>query len=82
MSVLTIRLPEDKHSRLKQLAKARKVSINKLIDELATIALVEFDAQTRFRALAAKGDPKRALAILKSLENGARVRKADPTSAS
>lgn len=72
MSVLTIRLPEDKHSRLKQLAKARKLSINKLIDELATVALTEFDAQTRFRALASRGDPKRALSILKKLEAGAR----------
>jgi len=72
MSVLTIRLPEDKHSRLKQLAKARKLSINKLIDELATITLVEFDAQTRFRTLVSKGNPRRALAILKRLEADAR----------
>ena len=39
MSTLTIRLPDDKHERLKALAEARKISVNKLIDELATIEL-------------------------------------------
>lgn len=55
MGTLTIRLPDDKHSRLKELAKRRNLSVNKLMEELSTIALVEFDAETRFRALAAKG---------------------------
>ena len=45
MSTLTIRLPDDKHSRLRQLAKHRDISINKLIEELATISLTEFDAE-------------------------------------
>ena len=35
MSSLTIRLPDDKHQRLKALAASRHISINKLIDELA-----------------------------------------------
>ena len=35
MTTLTIRLPEDKHERLKALAQARKISVNKLVDELA-----------------------------------------------
>ena len=39
MSTLTIRMPEGKHVRLRNLAKARGVSVNKLIDELATVAL-------------------------------------------
>ncbi len=64
MSVLTIRLPNEKHERLKALAKARGMSINKLIEELSTIALVEFDAGTRFRALVAQGDPKEEIIIL------------------
>ena len=68
MSVLTIRLPEDKHERLKELAKARGISINKLIEELSTIALTEFDAETRFRALAAQGNPERGIAILDELD--------------
>ncbi len=36
MATLTIRLPDDKHGRLKALAQHRKVSINKLIEELST----------------------------------------------
>ena len=36
MSTLTIRLPDEKHERLRELAKARNISLNKLMDELAT----------------------------------------------
>jgi len=52
MATLTIRLADDKHTRLKALAKARGISLNKLIEEFSNIALAEFDAQTRFKALA------------------------------
>ncbi len=69
MSVLTIRLPEDKHERLKELAKARGISINKLMEELSTIALTEFDAETRFRARAAQGNPERGIVILDELDD-------------
>ena len=48
MSTLTIRLPDDKHERLKALAKPKAISVNKLIDELATVALANFDARVRF----------------------------------
>jgi HicB family len=68
MATLTIRLPNDKHLRLKKLAKTRGVSINKLIEELSTIALVEFDAQTRFKILAARGDINQGLEILEKLD--------------
>ncbi|WP_319420535.1 toxin-antitoxin system HicB family antitoxin [Pleurocapsa sp. FMAR1] len=68
MSVLTIRLPDEKHERLKTLAKARGISLNKLIEELSTIALAEFDAETRFRALAAQGDLQEGIAILDKLD--------------
>ncbi len=64
MSTLTIRLPDEKHARLRQLARQRQLSLNKLIEELATVALAEFDAETRFRARAAKGSPARALRFL------------------
>lgn len=69
MGTLTIRLPDDKHSRLKELAKRRNLSVNKLMEELSTIALVEFDAETRFRALAAKGSRKKGLKILDKLDD-------------
>jgi hypothetical protein len=52
MSTLTIRMPEDKHARLRSLARARGVSVNKLIDELATVALTQHDAEARFKMLA------------------------------
>ncbi len=68
MATLTIRIPSDKHSRLKQLAKYRHISVNKLIDELSTQAIAEFDSETRFRALAARGDINEGLAILDKLD--------------
>jgi hypothetical protein len=47
-SPLTIRLPDDQHERLKTLARSNSLSINKLMDELATVALANLDAQVRF----------------------------------
>ena len=68
MATLTIRLPDDKHNRLKSLAKRKKVSINKLFEEFSTQAIAEFDAETRFRALAAAGDREKGLAVLDRLD--------------
>jgi hypothetical protein len=68
MSTLTIRIPEDKHARLRNLARARGISINKLIDELATIALAQHDAEARFRAIAARGSKTEGLALLAKLD--------------
>jgi predicted transcriptional regulator len=68
MSTVTIRLPDDKHARLRQLAKHRDLSINKLIEELATISIAEFDAESRFRAMAARGSAKKGLALLDKLD--------------
>jgi hypothetical protein len=55
MSALIIRLPEEKRTRLKLVAKSRKVSVTKLIEEMATILLADFDAETRFALRAARG---------------------------
>ncbi len=68
MSTLTIRMPEEKHARLRELARARGVSVNRLIDELATIALVEQDTATRFKLLASRGSVKNGLALLDKLD--------------
>jgi predicted DNA-binding ribbon-helix-helix protein len=73
MTTLTIRLPEDKHERLKALAQARKISVNKLIDELATVALANHDAFLRFQALAARGNVARALKLLDSVDRKRRT---------
>ena len=53
---LTIRMPDDKASRLKALVQSRSISINKLIEELSTIALTEYDAQVRFEVRAARAN--------------------------
>jgi predicted transcriptional regulator len=68
MATLTIRLSDEKHARLRHLAERRKISVNKLIDELSTVALAEFDAETRFRARAALGSPEEALRLLEDLD--------------
>jgi hypothetical protein len=44
------------------------LSLNKLIEEWSTVVLTEFDAETRFRLLAAKGNAKKALRTLDALE--------------
>lgn len=68
MSTLTIRLPDEKHARLRELARQRGISVNRLMDELSTIALTQFDTESRFRALAAKGSVKKGLRILNKLD--------------
>ncbi len=68
MSTLTIRLPDDTHARMKVLARRRAVSVNKLMEELCTIAVTQHDAETRFRALAARGSVDEGLRILDRLD--------------
>ena len=48
MATMTIRLPDAKHERLRRLAERHGVSLNKLVDEWASMALAQFDAETRF----------------------------------
>lgn len=60
MATVTLRLPDDKHARLKALARRRGTSVNRLMEEMATIILAESDAETRFMACAARGRGKAA----------------------
>lgn len=55
MSALIIPLPVEKRTRLKLVAKSRKVSVTKLIEEMVTMLLADFDAETRFELRAARG---------------------------
>ena len=64
MSALTVRLPDEKHARLKALAKSRGTSLNRLIDEMTTLILAEFDAETRFRVRAVRGAGKVACGLV------------------
>ncbi|MEE4296897.1 MAG: toxin-antitoxin system HicB family antitoxin [Wenzhouxiangella sp.] len=63
MSTLTIRLPGDTAERLKTLAKYRGLSVNKLMEELSVQAVASFDAENRFKSMAAGADMQRALAV-------------------
>ena len=55
MTALTVRLPDEKHRRLKALAKSRGTPLNRLIDDMTTEMLAEFDAETRFQVRSARG---------------------------
>lgn len=68
MSTLTIRLPDDAAARLKSLARARGMSVNKLVERMTYEAIASFDTESRFRALAAAADVTSALAVLDRLD--------------
>jgi len=68
MSTLTIRLPDTKHQRLKAFARSRGVSLNKLVEEWATVALAQLDAENRYQLRAARGQPNAGLALLDKLD--------------
>ena len=68
MSVLTLRLPEDMANRLKSVAESRGMSVNRLLTEISVQAISTYDAETRFKTMAAKGNIPAALAILDRLD--------------
>lgn len=68
MSTLTLRIPDSKYERLKRYAKSKEISLNKLFDEFATIALTQYDTKTRFELMASRGDRKRGLTLLDKLD--------------
>ena len=68
MSTLTIRLPDDTHDRVKEIARRRGISVDKLMEELSTIAIAQHAAETRFRALAARGSVEAGLRVLDELD--------------
>lgn len=68
MGSLHLRIDDQKHKRLKELAKSRNMSVNKLLEELTTIALTEYDLETRFRLRASRGSTEKALEVLNKLK--------------
>ena len=68
MSTVTLRIATEKHERLRALAALQGVSMNRLLDELATIALAQHDAETRFRARADRGLPAKGMQVLAKLD--------------
>ena len=55
-------------SASRALAKSNSISVNKLMDRLAMVALANYDARLRFETRAARGNPKRALALFDKLD--------------
>lgn len=68
MGSLHLRIPDEKHQRLKELAKFRNISVNKLLEELTTMALTEYDLETRFKQRASRGSTEKALLVLDKLK--------------
>ena len=68
MATMTIRIPDAKHERLRLLAERHGTSLNKLVEEWANVALAQHDAEARFRAMAARGDVSKGLALLDKLD--------------
>ena len=68
MNTVTLRLPEDVTNRLKNVAAARGMSVNKLITEISVQALAAYDTETRFKAMAVEANIPAALAVLDRLE--------------
>ena len=68
MATMTIRMPDEKHRRLQQLAADQGVSLNRLVDDLSTLALAQHDAELRFQKLASRGDPAQGLRLLDKLD--------------
>lgn len=68
MSTLSVRLPDDVAERLKNLASKRNVSVNKLMNELSTRALLEEEAKQQFLAAQLRGSRKRGLKMLDELD--------------
>lgn len=68
MATIKLRIPDSKHERLKLLAQNQGVSLNKLVEEWAAVALAQFDAEVSFQTRAARGRAKRGLALLDKLD--------------
>ncbi len=68
MDPATKPMHDDKHARLRQLARHRDISANRLVEELATISIAEFEAETRFRTHVAQVSAKKGIAILYKLD--------------
>ena len=87
MSTLTIRLPDDKADKIRDMARMKGISVNKLFDEWTAQMLTEMDVERRFRVMVAQGDPQAALRILEKLTktpccNLLRSNEAEPTKSS
>jgi len=56
MGTITLKLPDDIHQGIELLAAQRKMSINKLYEELSSLLMRGYDAEMRFRKRASGGE--------------------------
>ena len=75
MKTLTIRLPDDMGTRIKNAAATQGISVNRWIADLSLQALAAQDAQTHFRAMAAAADVPGTLALFDRLDRQAQAKK-------
>ena len=68
ISRVTLRLPEQRHQRLKAMAQSRGISLNKLFEQLTAQALTENDIEIRYRRMATTGSAERGLALLDQID--------------
>ena len=77
MATLTIRIRDDTAARRRTFARHRGITLQQVDGkDFSATGLAEFDTETRFRLRAARGVPKRGLAILAELD--ARLGKKPP----
>ncbi len=68
MMALTIQLSAGTSLRLRPLARSRGISLDRLMEEVNAAALTAHETETRFKAMAAKGDRDAALEVLVRLD--------------
>ncbi|MGL4608099.1 MAG: toxin-antitoxin system HicB family antitoxin [Trueperaceae bacterium] len=68
MANFTLRLPDDRYQRLKHVAEARDISLNKLFEEMATLILAEQDVKTRLELRRQRGSREGLLGALDALD--------------
>ncbi|PPQ39773.1 toxin-antitoxin system HicB family antitoxin [Rhodopila globiformis] len=68
MTTLTIELPEETYRQLRDLATARGMSLDRLIESLGSAALAAHAVEGRFRALASEAHTGHALEVLDRLD--------------
>jgi len=68
MGIMTIRLPDDTHERLKLIADSRGISLNKMFEEFSAKAIAEADSYVHFQISAQKGNRKRGLDTLSRID--------------
>ena len=66
MATITYRTTDEKKEKLAALASEQHISVNKVLDELVTIAITERDAFARFQTRSSRGNALEALDVLRS----------------